>query len=120
MSGQCGITSNVFAKSLCIDEFWIQDWNNLPLAHFEEAVEDEDMSFWRLVVTILLVTLSTPWQLVLKLRLLLWSIFSGIALVMRIEKHLYGNLCSPPCFGPEGFCKLSGMPVFNFSSTILI
>ncbi len=45
-----GITSNAFeekfgfreVEALCVDEFQIRGRNSLPLAHFEEAVEDED------------------------------------------------------------------------------
>ena len=44
------ISSNIFEKqfwfreveTLHVDEFWIRIWKLLPLAHFEEAVEDED------------------------------------------------------------------------------
>jgi hypothetical protein len=32
-------------EALRIDEFWVQIWKQLALAHFEEAVDDED-KFW--------------------------------------------------------------------------
>jgi hypothetical protein len=44
------VSSNIFkekfgfhdVEALCVNEFRIRIWKLLPLAHFEEAVEDED------------------------------------------------------------------------------
>jgi SPX domain protein involved in polyphosphate accumulation len=44
------IMSNIFeeqfwfrkVEALRVDELWIQIWKQLPVAHFEEAVEDDD------------------------------------------------------------------------------
>ncbi len=49
------VTSNIFEEKfwfrevevLCVDELWIWIWKLLTLAHFEEAVDDED-EFWEI------------------------------------------------------------------------
>jgi hypothetical protein len=34
-------------EALRIDEFWVRIWKQLALAHFEEAIDDED-KFWEI------------------------------------------------------------------------